>query len=219
MVQRYLIKNQLEGNSLRTHFRHPFETEEKIMRLKEFGLAVVAAIAFTAFGASSAAATTLEVGGVAKNSSVSIQASLKSGTKTVFKDTFGTVSTECSESSLGGSTSSPFTGHTVTAVTSNLQYLLCTRFITIHKAGIVHLTFISGTSATVTWSQSEWTVGSPFGTLNCKTGEGTDVGSLTGVKTGNATMDINATISCSGISSKWEGIYTVTSPSGLGVTS
>ena len=202
----------------RTQSRHPFEAEEKIMKLKEIGLAVVAVIAFTAFGASSASATTLEVGGVAKNSSVSIQASLKSGTKTLIKDTAGISSTVCEGSSLAGSTSSPFTGHTVTAVTSNLQYLICTRFITVHKAGIVHLTFISGTTATVTWSQSEWTIGSAFGTLNCKTGEGTHVGTLNGVKEGNATMTINAVFLCSGISSIWEGTYTVTSPSGLGVT-
>jgi hypothetical protein len=42
---------------------------------------------------------------------------------------------------------------------------------------------------------------------------------MTGVKEGNATMDINAALFCGGISSKWEATYTVTSPSGLGVVS
>jgi hypothetical protein len=71
----------------------------------------------------------------------------------------------------------------------------------------------------VTSSGAEVTTGSPFGTLNCKTEAGTHLGTLTGVKEGNATMDINAALFCGGISSKWEATYTVTSPSGLGVVS
>jgi hypothetical protein len=190
------------------------------MKVKVFGLAAVAAMAFTAFAASSASATTLEVGGVTKNSAVSISASLASGTKTVLARTDGTLVNECSQSSLAGSTGSPFTGSTLTAVTSNLQFLICTRLFTVHKAGVVHLQFIDATRATVSFSQTEWTVSSPFGTLTCVTGSGVDVGTLTGVASGSATMDINAVINCGFLvpSATLKGTYTVTSPSGLGVS-
>ena len=49
---------------------------------------------------------------------------------------------------------------------------------------------------------------SPFGTLTCTTSN-TDIGTLTGVKEGNATMDINAVLNCGAFlpSAKWEGTY------------
>ena len=187
--------------------------------LKMLGLAAVAAMALTAFTAGSASATTLSVEGVAKNSSVSLVSTLKSGTSAVLKDTAGFSSNTCTGSEVKGSTASPYTGATVTGAVSTLSFSNCERTVTVHKGGTLHVAWTSGTNGTVTSSGAEVTTGSPFGTLNCKTNEGTHLGTLTGVKTGNATMDINAALSCSGISSKWEATYTVTSPAGLGVES
>jgi hypothetical protein len=109
----------------------------------------------------------------------------------------------------------------VTGAVNTLTFGTCTREpVTTHKGGTLHIKWIEGTTnGTVTSSGAEVTTGSPFGTLNCKTGEGTHLGTLKGVAktTEHATMEINAVLSCSGISSKWEATYTVTSPTGLGV--
>jgi hypothetical protein len=87
----------------------------------------------------------------------------------------------------------------------------------VHKSGSLSIKWISGTNGTVTSSEAEFTTGSPFGTLNCKTGAGTHLGTLTGVASGHATVDINAALSCSGVSSKWEAEWVITTPTGLGV--
>jgi hypothetical protein len=126
---------------------------------------------------------------------------------------------------VGGSTiHGVYTGDSLTGPltegANGLKFSNCTREpVTVHKSGELHITWTSGTNGTVTSSGAEVTTGSPFGTINCKTGEGTHLGTLTGVAAGKATMDINAVLSCSGISSKWEATYTVTSPEGLGVVS
>jgi hypothetical protein len=186
--------------------------------LKMLGLAAAGAMALMAFAAGSASATTLEVEGVAQNVSVSPILTLKSGTSMIIKDTFGVSFNTCTASELKASTASPFTGETVTGAVSTLAFSSCTREpIRTHKGGTLHVKWIASTNATVTSSEAEWTTGSPFGTLTCKTGAGTHLGALTGVKTGNAMLDINAALSCSGVSMKWEATYTVTSPSGLGV--
>jgi hypothetical protein len=53
----------------------------------------------------------------------------------------------------------------------------------------------------------------------CKTGAGTDIGTLTGTTIGLATLDINATIACGILgNSSWTGTYTVTFPSSLNVS-
>jgi hypothetical protein len=188
--------------------------------LKMLGLAAVAAMALMAFTAGSASATTLEVGGTAQSTSVSLTATLKSGSSAILKDTFGFSSNTCTSSEVKGASASPFSNETVTGAVSTLSFSSCAREpVVTHNAGTLHVKWTSGTDGTVTSSGAEVTTGSPFGTLNCKTGAGTHLGTLTGVASGNATMDINAALSCSGISSKWEATYVVTSPSGLGVVS
>jgi hypothetical protein len=66
---------------------------------------------------------------------------------------------------------------------------------------------------------AEVTVGTPFGTVNCKTGEGVSIGDLTGAASGNTTMHINGVLNCGFLlpSATWKGTYTVTTPQGLGV--
>jgi hypothetical protein len=203
--------------------------------LKMLGLAAVAAMAFMAFAASSASATTLEVGGVTKNESITITASLKTGTSATLRDTFGFSSNTCTKSHVHGSTTSAthqggptthgvYTGYELTGEltegSNGLSFSECENEpVEVHTGGTLHIRHIANTTnGTVTSSGAEVTTESPFGTLNCKTGAGTHLGTLTGVKEGHATMDINATLSCSGISSKWIATYTVTSPTGLGVS-
>ena len=188
--------------------------------LKILGLAAVAAMALTAFAASTASATTLEVGGVTKNESVTLDASLASGTKAVLARTDGSLANECAASTVQGSTASPFTGATVTGPISSLSFTECTRPVTVHKAGTLHVAHTGTTDGTVTSSGAEVTVGSPFGTLNCKTGEGVHIGTLKGTASGHATMEIGAVLNCGFLvpSATWKGTYVVTSPTGLGVS-
>ncbi|HEY5942305.1 MAG TPA: hypothetical protein VIT89_05515 [Solirubrobacterales bacterium] len=189
--------------------------------LKMLGIAAVAAMALTAFAASSSGATTLEVGGVPKNEKVEITASLKSGTSTTLSRTDGSLANTCTASHLSGSTESPFTGTRVTGPVSSLSFSSCDRPVTVDKAGKLYVEHIAGTTnGTVFSEEAEVTVGSIFGTLTCRTFEGTDIGTLTGGKEGHATLHIDAVLNCGFAvpSATWKGTYTVTSPTGLGVT-
>ncbi len=190
------------------------------MKLKALGLAAAAAMAFTAFAASSASATTLEVGGFTQNQAVTIEASLVAGTSTVTSRTDGSLAHTCTQSTIKGSTVSPFTGTTVTAPLSSMTFTNCTRPFTVHKPGTLHIQHIAGTTdGTVISSETEATKVSIFGTLTCKTGAGTHIGRLTGTASGHARIHINAVLDCGIVPSvTWKGTYTVTSPTGLGVS-
>ena len=187
---------------------------------KMLGLAVVAAMALTAVTASSASATTLEKGGVAKNEAVAYSATITVGNSSIIARTDGSLVIHCGNSSISGITSS-FTGTSVTGSLSTLSFETCERPVTVHKAGTLHIEHRAGTTdGTVSSSGAEWTVGSPFGTLNCKSGTGVDIGTLTGTGSGLAHIDVNAVLNCGFLvpSASWKGTYTVTSPSGLGVS-
>ena len=212
--------------------------------LKILGLAAVAAMAFTAFAASSASATTLEVGGVAKDEAVTISASIETETSAVLSRTDGSLANTCTISGAHGTTEivkdgagnviDDFTGPRVTGALSSLTFAECSRPVTVHKAGQLYIEYdpiieehpdkkvteTATTNGTVFSENAEVTVSTPFGTVNCKTGTGTDIGTLTGVKEGNATMHINAVLNCGFLlpSASWKGAYTITSPTGLGVT-
>jgi hypothetical protein len=187
--------------------------------LKMLGLAAVAAMALMAF-ASAASATTLEVGGVPKNSSVEIKSSLKTGTSALLKDEFGTTTDTCTTSEVSGKTEGTFTGASVGGKVTALTFKNCTHTTTVIAPGSLSVAWTSGTNGTVTSTGAEVTVQSTFfgASAICKTGAGTKIGTATGVKEGNATIDINATIPCGILgNSSWTGTYTVTSPAGLGV--
>jgi hypothetical protein len=190
---------------------------------KILGVVAVAALALMAF-ASTASATTLEVGGVKQSGSVAIKSSLKSGTSALLADTAGFFANTCTASAVEGSTSTT-TGTTVSGPISALSFTSCaTEPVTVDTKGSLSVENIAGTTnGTVRSIGAKVTVPSPFGLLTCVTAAapGTDIGTLTG--TGNsashATMDINAALNCGSITAKWTGTYTVTSPTGLGVTS
>jgi hypothetical protein len=194
------------------------------MNLKMLGLAALAAMAFAAFAASPASATTLEVNGVTQNSSVSLSASLESGTSAVLARTDGSLANTCDNSTVAGKTETTFTGTKVTGDVSTLTFGSCTRTVTVDTKGSLYVEHISGTTnGTVFSEEAEVTVKTPFfePEVNCKTGAGTDIGTLTGKKTGEiATMDINAVLNCGFLlpSATWKGSYIVTSPTGLGVS-
>jgi hypothetical protein len=203
------------------------DTKEEYMKFtKILGLVACAALALMAF-ASTASATTLEEKGVAKNSAVTIKASLKSGSSALLNDTSGFFANTCTGSTVEGTTekdsSGDFTGPTVGGAISGLTFKPCTREeVVVDTKGSLSVASISGTTnGTVRSIGAKVTVPSPFGLLTCVTasGEGTDIGTLTGVASGQATMDISAALNCGSITAKWTGTYVVTSPEGLGVVS
>jgi hypothetical protein len=109
----------------------------------------------------------------------------------------------------------------VTGALSSLTFGSCTRPVTVHKAGQLYVEHVAGTTnGTVFSENTEVTVGTPFGTVNSKTGAGTDIGTLTGVNSGSATLDINGVLNCGFLlpSALWGGTYVVTSPAGFGVS-
>jgi hypothetical protein len=187
--------------------------------LKMLGLAAVAAMALMAIGATAASATTLEISGAAQNKTVAISASLEPGTSALLKDSAGTTTDTCTTSQVNGSTT-VFTGAAVSGPISTLTFGNCTHTTTVIAKGSLSVTNIAGTTnGTVSSSGAEVTVQSTaFGaSAVCKTGAGTDIGTLTGVKSGNATMDINGKISCGILgTATWTGAYTVTTAN-LGV--
>ncbi|HEX6782911.1 MAG TPA: hypothetical protein VF125_12925 [Solirubrobacterales bacterium] len=187
------------------------------LALTAFGTSVLIAISSTA-----ASATTLEVGGVKQNGAVLVEASLTSGTSMTIKDTNNVLVDTCTGSSLKGTTGSPFTGSTVTAALSTLSFTSCSHKTTVLKAGTLHFTWSSGTNATVSSSGAEITIETTaFGiSAICKTGTGTNLGTLTGKASDHAIIDINAVLKCGLADTKvWTATYTVTSPTGLGVVS
>jgi hypothetical protein len=166
--------------------------------------------------------TAVEVGGVEKNEVVPLTMSFQPGTSTILKTTSGSAQNTCTNSHLAGSTSSPYRGDTVTSPVTHLTFHGCAWSVTVHKPGTLHVEHIAGTTnGTVSWSEAEVTVYSAeLGQyLNCKPGEGTHLGVLTGSANSHATLNVNAVINCGFFvpSAKWEAAYTVTSPTGLGV--
>jgi hypothetical protein len=187
---------------------------------KMLGSVVVAAMALMSL-AGTASATTLEINGAKKNEAVAIKASLKTGTSSLLITTDGFFVNTCVSSAVEGKTEGSFTGTTVGGKV-NLGFGLCTEaLVTTDIGGTLTFENIAGTTdATVRSTGTRVTWPSPFGTVNCTTNN-TDLGRLTGVASGNATWDVNAVLNCGFFSpsTKWEATYTVTTPTGFGVTS
>lgn len=191
--------------------------------LKRIAALALAATAFAMIaGAGSASATTIEIEGVTKNESVRIELRLSLGTSTILSRTDGSLANTCGGSELSGSTGPfTFTGATVTTWVNTLFFYWCERTVTVHKAGTLHIAHIAGTTnGTLSSSGAEVTVGSPFGTLNCKTGSGVDIGTLTGKEWGWSTVHINAVLNCGFLvpSATWKGTYETVFAPGLGVS-
>jgi len=192
--------------------------------LKMLGLSLVAVAIAVMTAASAASATTLEVGGVAQNKSVSFAWTLKSGTSMTFQTTTGEPWGTCTGLEIKGATEGTFTGSTVSGKLSSFAWSGCLDKVETIKPGRLQIAWSSGTNGTVTLFETEfkWYLEAFGEPLTCKVSpSGTDIGLLTGVKEGQATVDMNAVISCGLIlpSMRLAGSLTVTSPSGLGVVS
>jgi hypothetical protein len=190
--------------------------------LKSLGLATAAAIALIAFaGAASASATTIEINGVTKNQSVEITASQKVGTSSLIKDEFGNTTDTCTELDLTFETESPFTTTLLGAKITALGLTKCTHTTTVLSNGTFDIHHITGTTnGLIIWTGGEITVQSTFfgASAVCKGGAGTTLGTLTGVKEGSATVDVNAKVNCGILgSSSWTGTWVITSPAGAGI--
>jgi hypothetical protein len=190
-------------------------------QLKAGAFAALAMALMSIAGASTASATTLEAAGVAKNESVTVTVSLKSGTSASKKITSGSTLDTCGSEDWGWPTAKPYTGTTVTGAIQTMTSGCLP--VSVHKPGKIYIEHIAGTTnGTVYSEETEMTeFSNEFGIwLPCKTGTGTHIGTLTGVKEGHATLHVNAVINCGFFAPtvKWEGTYTVTSPTGLGVS-
>lgn len=187
--------------------------------LKMLGLAAVASMVLTVLSAGSASATTLESGGEVRNASVSGTASLQSGASAVLSRTDGSIANTCTASVIGFGTVSPFTGPTVSGPIGEMTFGGCSREgLIVDNPGSLVIEWTSGTNGTVTSVGAEVTVPTNFGfNVNCKTGNGTHFGTLTGVSEGNATMDVKAVVNCGFLlpSAVFQSTYTITGPLGV----
>lgn len=193
------------------------------MILRSLVPTTMAALILVTAVASSASATTIEVGGVTQNKAVAIEASATAGTS--FAKTDGAEAATCSVSSLKGTTS-VFSGSKVTGSLSELSFKTCTREpVVVDAVGGIYFEHEAGTtSGSVFLEGTEWTVPTNFGfSVTCSTGNGTKLGTLDGAASisAHATLTVNALINCGFLlpSAILKGTYGFSSPTGLGVVS
>jgi hypothetical protein len=190
---------------------------------KMLGLAVVAAVALIAVvGAGTALATTLYIGAVPQNKSVTINWTLTAGSTWVLKDEGGTTTRHIQRLDAYGFTenrASPdvtkVTGSTVVGGNGTLTFGSCSHITHVLKSGSIH---IDGSGNVTSFGAEVIVPSTPFGASGiCKTGTGTKIGSFKGIndttKHVTITIDATNTINC-GLLGKatWTGSYTVTSP-------
>jgi hypothetical protein len=188
-------------------------------------IALVASLAVSA-AAGSASATRLEIGGVPKTEKMALTASLESGLKVHFSNTYGDpvgpYSNWCAGSHLSATATSLEGATKAAGAINTLLFSSCEFPVTAHQPGQLYIEHIAGTTnGLVRTANTELTITLPAGTLTCKTGPGSSIiGILTGKASGHATLDINAVLNCGFVipTFLWRGSYTVVSPTGLGVT-
>lgn len=188
------------------------------MRLKTLGLAILA-MALTGLTAGTASAATVAIGKVTQTTSVTLTFSLKPGSSVTIRTTGGLFANTCTKAHKHGATVAPFSAKRIKYTISEYWYGMCTEEpVKVDAAGSLGVEHTSGANGTVSSEGAEMTVPSPFGTLTCKTGAGTDIGTLTGVESGNATLDMNGVVNCGIIpSAVWEATWFITSPQGFGI--
>lgn len=193
-----------------------------MVHLKSLGVAILSTMALAVCCSGSASASTLEVGGVTQNASVTITGSLHPELSMTLGATGGGLANTCTASHLHGTTTSPFTGTTRPGgPLSTLSFTSCTTPVTVHNPGGISIDHVSGTTnGTVRSLAAEITTSVGGLVLTCRTGSGTHLGTLAGGKTGHATLEINAVLNCGFLlpSGQWKGTLDITSPTGLGVS-
>jgi hypothetical protein len=193
-----------------------------MMTFRQLVLTSVLTILTMAFlGADVASATTVEVKGVAQNKSASATGTLAAGSSLILKDEFGTTTDTCTTSTIKGATEGTYTGASVGGKVSTMTYSGCSHTVHVLKNGSMSFVWTSGTNGFATSKESEVTIVSTFfgASAVCKTGTGTQIGTITGVKEGNVTLHINGTINCGILgNAKLTGTFTGTG-NGFGLTS
>lgn len=192
--------------------------------VKKTVLVALSAMALTGLVDATASATTLEIGGVALNQAIEFEASLEPETSSIWQATNGTLLQKCAKSPMLGKTETKFTIPGAAAITGKLTSLTfegCTQGGEVPAPGGFSIEWVGKTTGTVRSSGTEVKFKESLGfTLTCTTPANTDIGLLTGVKEGNATLEINVVLNCGFFqpSVRWLAAYTVTSPKGLGVS-
>jgi hypothetical protein len=197
--------------------------------VKMLGLAAVAAMALTAVTAGSASATTLEVGGVAKNSAITIAASAAS--TITLSDTAGFSANRCSVSSVHGTTSvfsgTKVTGSLSTTAGVGLSFGTCeVSPVTVESPGGLYIEHEASNTSGIVFSENTavtWNTSFGFHVTCTTPASGRGIGTLDGVgsSSAHATMTIAAVLSCGFLlpSASWSATYKISTPTGLGVTS
>lgn len=183
-------------------------------------ISIAAAACMMSIGVGVASATTIEVGGVAQNKTVSITITNTASSTVLFKDTTSVSVATCTGSELFGASQTPFSASSVVIKLAVLSFTGCSHTLHVLKPGKLSVAWTSGTNGTLVSSEAEMTVFSTaLGTsFVCKTGTGTNIGTITGVKTSEAVFDLAAVTECGLLGSiAWGGSYRVTAPEGLGV--
>jgi hypothetical protein len=189
---------------------------------KLLGALVVAALLSAAL-ANTASATTAEIKGVKQTGATTIKASLKASTSLLMVETVGGFVNTCIASipsTIELKVEGSATGSTVGGGLVFSPGFCSEQPIVTDAGGSFTIENSTGTTdGTLRSTGTQMTYPSPYGPLTCTTSN-TDLGRLTGVASGNATLDINAVINCGFFapSVKWTATYTVTSPEGLGFT-
>ncbi|HEV2858500.1 MAG TPA: hypothetical protein VGW80_08885 [Solirubrobacterales bacterium] len=193
------------------------------MKLKILSLAVIAALALTLSVAGTASGATFAITGVTQNNAITVTKSLATGTSIVISDTSGSFANTCTASHLHGTTQSPYSSSFIFIPLTTVSFSQCSEEpVVVDTAGSLSVANISGTrNGTVRSIGMKLTTPSPFGSLTCTTAAspGTDIGTLTGVSSGNAKLDVNAVLNCGFFlpSAKLTGSYITTSPHALSV--
>ena len=194
--------------------------------LKVLGLAAIAATALMAVGVAGATATEFYSGTTTLGAGTEIKASLEGSTSV--SDTSANPIDTCLSSELKSTLTSAGSSTTTVSSTvskSTVSFSSCSSARTVIEGGELEPHHIGGTkNATMTAKGFDWVI-HVFG-VECgyTMGSQTDLGTLTGSTTGNATLDINAIISkktggflCPS-TTRLIANYTITSPTPLHVT-
>lgn len=189
------------------------------MKPKNLGFAILVAMALAGFTAGTASAATVAIGKVTQTTSVTLTLSLKAGSSVTMRTTGGLFANTCTTAHKHGATVAPYSAKPIRYAVSEYWFGMCTEeAIKVDAAGTLGFEHTSGANGTVSSEGAEVTVPSPFGTLTCKTGAGTDLGTLTGVESGNATLHMNGVVNCGIIPSAiWAATWVITSPQGFGI--
>lgn len=193
--------------------------------VKMLGLAAVAAAALMAFvGAGSASATVLCK--TATNPCTSkwalgteVRFSLKSGTSAIWKGQQGETLKTCTGADLRGKISNAGSAfETVKLQITENSWTSCTVPTTTVKLGELEIHSITGsTNGTMTLKGAEFTTKDNFfGDCSYGAGTGIDLGTLTSSGTGDAVIDVSATLLPTGLGCcpqvSWAEEFTLTSP-------